>query len=159
MKAFPFILFVILLVQSCSKGTTTVPSDLITSRGKFLSPNGTYELVVGKSSKSLIDYKIIRIASTDEFTPEHLFSDIMRWAFYWENDTTLWVYSSDIGTSVWKGAPDGTFSEERVGRKPELIPSIPQELYDYLSKRQPKTDPLRQPNFDPPWLNKSYLLS
>lgn len=93
--------------------TSSGPSagKLIRKRGTFPSPGGTYDLVIGKKSRSLVDYKIVELSSNQEFAPKHLFSDAMRWAAFWENDSVLWVHSSDIGLSVWKADSAGTFSQ------------------------------------------------
>lgn len=132
LKIFVHILLVIFLLHGCFSDSSTTPDNLITGRGQFKSPKGTYDLLIGSKENSLVDYKIIRTETSEEFTPLQLFSEAMRWAFYWENDKTLWVFSSDIGTSVWKMKSDGKLSQEWVGRNPKLIESIPQELYDFL---------------------------
>ena len=50
-------------------------------------------------------------------------SDTQKWAIGWFDDKTIVLYSSDIGTSAWKLAEDGTISK---------LPSpVPTELIDF----------------------------
>lgn len=147
MKCSAPILLAVMFLYSCAPSRPSASSNLVTDRGTFPSPSATYELVIGSKSKSLVDYKIVSVATKQEFAPESLFSDAMRWAAFWENDEALWVHSSDIGLSVWKADSSGMFTQTGVGRNPSLVAKIPQELWDFLpssSKRQWAA--LRQPN-------------
>jgi len=133
------LLFLIVTLIGCSRGGFTGGNKLITKRGTFPSPLGTSQLVVGSKSASLVDYKIADDTTRKEYRPAMLFSDVMRWAAFWENDHTLWVHSNDIGLSVWKRGSTGEFSQEWLGEESKLIPSIPPEIWDFLassSKRQ-----------------------
>ena len=139
-----------MLLYGCAPSSPSASSNLVTDRGTFPSPSGAYELVIGSKSKSLVDYKIVSVATKQEFAPENLFSDTMRWAAFWENDKALWVHSSDIGLSVWKADSSDAYTQSWVGRDTSLVPAIPQELWDFLpssSKRQWAA--LRQPNSEP----------
>jgi hypothetical protein len=80
----------------------TAPSSaLIRSTGSYDSPSGSWTLEVFRGEGSLIQYKIMDQNLDSVFGPEIDFSDVHRWAFFWESDSTLWCHTSDIGTSVW----------------------------------------------------------
>jgi hypothetical protein len=89
-------------------------------------------LVIGSKPKSLVDYRIVDVATQKESSPDRLFSDAMRWAAFWQDDDTLWVHSSDIGLSVWRRGAQGSFSQVWLGEKSELVPTIPAEIWDFL---------------------------
>jgi len=147
-RLFPS-LFLVVLLAACSRSESTNTRELITDRGSFPSPSGSYQLVIGSKSKSLVDYKIVNVATKEEFTPKHLFSDTMRWAAFWEDDNALWIHSSDIGLSVWKRDSRGGFSQEWLGKKSDLVPTIPTELWAFLpSSLKRKWEPLRRQNSD-----------
>ena len=50
-------------------------------------------------------------------------SDIQKWAIGWFDDSTIVLYSSDIGTYAWKIAGDGSISQ--------LPHPLPAEINDY----------------------------
>lgn len=138
-------LALVTLMIGCSRTASTGASGLITDRGIFPSPSGASQLVIGSKSNSLVDYKIINAVTKKDFFPDNLFSDAMRWAAFWQDDDTLWVHSSDIGLSVWKRDPQGDFTQEWLGTRSELIPSIPTEIWDFLpSSTKRQWEPLRK---------------
>ena len=129
----------VVLLSSCSRRGSVTTGPLIKDRGTFPSPSGSSQLVISSKSRSLVDYKIVDVATKKEFAPDHLFSDAMRWAAFWQDDDTLWVHSSDIGLSVWQRDPQHGFSQVWLGKENELVPTIPDEIWDSLpssSQRQ-----------------------
>ena len=124
--------FLVALLTACSRKDPVASSSLITQRGSFPSPSGSYQLVIGTKSRSLVDYKIVNVATKQEFAPEHHFSDAMRWAACWQKGDVLWIYSGDIGSSVWRRDTKGVFTEESLADKPELIRAIPAELWSFM---------------------------
>lgn len=143
-------LLLVMLLSACSRSGSTGTGGLITNRGTFPSPSGSSHLVIGSKSKSLVDYKIVDVSTKKASGPDHLFSDAMRWAAFWQDDDTLWVHSSDIGLSVWRREAQGSFSQVWLGEKSELVPTIPAEIWDFLPsglKRQ--WDSLRKQNSEP----------
>ena len=107
-------------------------------------------MVIGSKPKSLVDYRIVNVATQKEFVPDRLFSDAMRWAAFWQDDDTLWVHSSDIGLSVWKRDSQGGFSQEWLGERSELVPSIPAAVWEFLpSSLKRQWEPLRKQNSEP----------
>lgn len=129
----------IVLLSACSRSGPATPGRLITSQGTFPSPSGLSQLVIGHKSRSLIDYKIVEVATKKESAPEHLFSEAMRWAAFWQDDDTLWVHSSDIGLSVWRRDSQRGFSQVWIGKDSALVPTIPPEIWEYMpssSKRR-----------------------
>jgi hypothetical protein len=141
----PIFFLIAFFLAACSQSGSTTTGRLITSRGTFMSPSGTYQLVISSRSKSFVDYKIINVATKEEVAPKNLFSDVMRWAAYWEDDNTIWVYSSDIGTSVWRQNSKEGFSQEWLGERPELVSRIPAELWSFMpSSLRRRWEPLHQ---------------
>lgn len=130
-RLIPMLLLAAILT-GCSRGGATRNARLITKQGTFPSPSGTFQLVIGSKPESLVDYKIVEIATQKEFVPDRLFSSVMRWAAYWQDDNTLWVHSSDIGLSVWRRDWRGGFYQVWLGERSELIPIIPPEVWDFL---------------------------
>ena len=138
------------LMSACSRDVPTRGDGLISDRGVFSSPSGSSQLVVGSSSKSLVDYKIVDVETKREFKPNFLFSDAMRWAAFWQDDDTLWVQSSDIGLSVWKRDTQGDFSHILLGERKEMIQNIPTEIWDFMpSSSKRRWEQLRNPESEP----------
>jgi len=132
MKAIATLLAAGLLLQACSPPSPSASSNLIKRRGSYPSPGGSYSLEIGRKSTSLVDYKIVSVSTRKEFAPKDLFSDAMRWAAFWENEGALWVHSSDMGISVWQADKNGDFTQTWLGPNSELVPKIPQEVWDYM---------------------------
>ena len=143
-------LFLVVSLSACSRSGSTATGGIITDRGTFPSPSGSYQLVIGSKPESLVDYRIVNVATKKEFTPDRQFSDAMRWAAFWQDDDTLWVHSSDIGLSVWKRNSQGVFSQEWLGERSELVRTIPKELWSVLpSTLKRRWEPLRKQNSEP----------
>ena len=158
MKAPATPILLALALLGCTPSSTVTPTNLITNPGKFASPGGSRELVISAGAGSLIQYKIIHRPTQNEFVPDRAFSDAMRWAFCWEGDDTLWVHSSDIGTSVWKIGSDGAFSQHWIEADTSVGHSVPRVLYDYLpaslrsrlgNTDDDNTEPVAPPNGGP----------
>jgi len=131
-----------ILLASCSQSGPAPAGGLITDRGSFPSPLSNHILVIGSKTETLVDYRIVNAATEAEFAPKKLFSDTMRWAACWEDDDTLWVYSSDNGLSVWKRSSNSTFAQQWLIQRADLIPTIPPNLWNFLPnslKRQWKS--------------------
>ena len=143
-------LLLLVLLSGCTRSGSTGTGGLITDRGAFPSPSGSSQLVIGSKPKSLVDYRIVSVATKKESVPDRLFSDAMRWAAFWQDDDTLWIHSSDLGLSVWKRDPQGSFSQEWLGERSELVASIPAEMWDFLpSSLKRQWEPLRKQNSEP----------
>ena len=125
-------LALLLLLSACSRNSVPGKGGLITERGAFPSPSGAFRLEIGSKSQSLVDYRIVDVATGRESRPDHLFSDAMRWGAFWQADDTLWVHSSDIGLSVWKRDAQGSWVQEWIGGRLEWIPRIPGQVWDFL---------------------------
>ena len=148
-RVFPTFLIVVLL-SACSQSGSIGTDDLITDRGVFPSPSGSSQLVIGSKAKSLVDYKIVDVATKKESAPDRLFSDAMRWAAFWQDDDMLWVHSSDIGLSVWRRESQGGFSQEWLDERSELVASVPAEIWDFLpSSLKRQWEPLRNRTSEP----------
>ncbi len=69
--------------------------------------------------------------------PRKSFSALHNWAFYLENDGTLWVFSSDMGHSVWKRNSQGIFKETAFDHylsREEIPKHIYNSLADYFER-------------------------
>ena len=94
------------------------------------SPDGlkTLNLSVNQSEVDPTKYLCVMFELRDKsgnllHTVQTSASDIQKWAAGWFDDTTIVIYSSDIGTSAWKLVDDGTIAK---------VPSpLSTELTDY----------------------------
>lgn len=92
------------------------------------SPNGSLTLIpsVNQSKNDLTKYHCVAFDITDS-TGARLHhvqsgaSDRMKWAIGWFNDSTVILYSSDIGTRAWKLNDDKSSDEVPYPLPPELI--------------------------------------
>lgn len=148
---FPALLLIYLDNATTFRYGSTEKGGLIAERGVFPSPSRAYQVEIGSKSWSLVDYKIVNVATKQEYSPKYLFSDAMQWAAYWQDDDTLWVDSSDIGLSVWKRNSQGAFSHEWLGKESDLVPTIPAEIWNFLpSCLKHQWEPLRQHKSEQP---------
>jgi hypothetical protein len=122
----PSILLVgIMLVMASS-------SPLLRSTGTYHSPSGLWTLEVFRGRGTLIEYRIMDQDSNASFGPEINFSDVHRWAFFWESDSRLWCHTSDMGTSVWTLSKDGVWTQHWLEHESKYIEEIPEVLFEFL---------------------------
>ena len=127
-----FIPIFVLILSACNVNKTVSHKDIINTFGEYTLPDGSYELNVKTGKGSLIEYVITENATSKKYQPDRLFSDAMRWYFYWENDSRLWVHSSDIGLSLWKKDSGGVFKQVWANSDGKLNSQIPDEVYNHL---------------------------
>jgi hypothetical protein len=102
--------FLIVLVAVVGCGSRSHSSSVIDSPGKFPSPGGKYVLKVVVTPQSIVTYSVAQIDSSQQLFSGSAGSTYQRWFFFWDKQGNLWVYSSDIGSWVWKSS-DGVFTE------------------------------------------------
>ncbi len=121
------------ILVGCERGAKP-PPGLIVNLGDYTSPSSRYTLQVTNPKRTLVDYVIVDNESGREFAPEYDFSNVHRWAFFWEGDNRLWCHSADIGLSVWTRQSDGSFLQEWFRRGEPFIAELPAPIYDHLSE-------------------------
>lgn len=83
-------------LRGCRPGGTA--SDTFIRRfGTFASPDGRKAVEVTRREKSLVDFKVVEVASGKALASDYVGSDAMRWFLWWETSDRLWGYGSDIG--------------------------------------------------------------
>ena len=109
-----------------------INSPLIRSTGKYVSPDGRFEVVVTTRSKSLIDYAISNSESQLEMASGGGFSDAQRWHLFWDKQNQLWEYNSDMGGfGYWQYSDEDTsFDFVKVGKADQSL--VPQPVFDNL---------------------------
>jgi len=101
------------------------------SAGDFKSPDQKLILHVEISPRRLVFYSIKDPASGQNLASDTVGSDHQRWFFYWDQNSTLWVHSSDIGGCVWRNN-NGKFTKQTFTEKDKLRAITPPAYYQNL---------------------------
>ena len=123
----PFLLILALVMfTSCDAPFGSAPSAL----KPIASPSGTMTLTpsVNQSKADATKYLCVEFDIHDKsnkllYHVQSGASDIQKWAIGWFDDSTIVLYSSDIGTYAWKIAGDGSISK--------MAHPLPAELNEY----------------------------
>ena len=107
-------------------------NNLIRMTGNYFSPNKEYLLKIEQKPKNLVIYEIKNNRTGAVYKPKYNFSDTMRWFFYWENNSTLWVYSGDIGLSYWTKDKEGRLIQRWATEKDKSVSQIPSAVVENL---------------------------
>ena len=101
---------------------------LITNIGSYFSPLSGLTLDVFKEGKK-INYTLTDDEGKYMLKSKNQFLHYQKWAFYFDSSGVLWVYSSDVGTSIWMKDSKGVYIEENIRSK--IIPASPKALNKY----------------------------
>lgn len=88
----------------------SVPSDaLIVKTGTYTIPGGGHLQVLEEGRA--ISYVLTGPNDATLLRSVNAFNATQRWYMAFGQDGSLWVYSGDVGTSVWSISEDGGFME------------------------------------------------
>ena len=114
MRLAAFFLLVLAAITGCGSpfGSTS------TALKPIASPDGTMNLTPSVNQSKADPTKYLCVAFDIHDATGGLLhnvqsgaSDIQKWAIGWFDDSTIVLYSSDIGTYAWKLADDGTIAQ------------------------------------------------
>lgn len=132
-RVFGFALFVV-LSAGCGRTLQTrtlAPGELVTQPGLYVSPNSPGLRVTVGPHDSIVRFEILGTDRQTVIGRGDAGSNVMRWALCFEGNDMLWVYSSDIGTFLWKSDPERGFLKVHPSYDAAFIRQIPQRLYDF----------------------------
>lgn len=127
-------------LRSCM-GPAKSEDRFVRKFGNFVSPDGKRRIEVIRRSKSLVDFKVLDVASGKELVNDYVGSDVMRWFLYWETPDILWGYGSDIGYFKCFEFTSGGVKETEIRSGAE----VPQEVWDNLPSTMQKHIKPREP--------------
>ncbi len=128
-KAFAF--FSCIWLFGCNRAPAPSATGLISSPGDFKSPDQKYALHIEISPKRLVFYSIKDFASGQIVVSDTTGTNLQRWFFYWDNESNLWVHSSDIGGCVWQNN-NGKYAKRTFDEKDDLRAITPPAYYQNL---------------------------
>lgn len=109
-----------------NKGTITLP-------GPYSSPGSEYQLMITLGpADTIVRYTVHHTGTGVKVVDSDAGSDSSRWYFVWGHDDTLWVYSGDIGSSVWVPA-DGAWSRHNLTLDSPFLKRVPAAFYANMS--------------------------
>lgn len=127
-------------LRSCFSSSKNA-GNFIRGFGTFASPYGKKKIEVTRRQKSLVDFKVLDVASGKELVKDYVGSDVMRWFLFWETPDVLWGYGSDIGYFKCFEFTTAGVKETKVQAGME----VPQEVWDNLPNVMQKRVKSRQP--------------
>ena len=124
-------LLVLVLITSCGRDAT--PRGLITQPGMYRSPNSKYDLSVTVGRDGIVHYSIADMRSATHVGSGGGFSTYQRWSLFWDRQSRLWTYNSDLGAlTVWFEEASGTMASTNLDASSDLLSELPQEVEAYL---------------------------
>lgn len=112
--------------------------EVATPGSPKISPSGQYKLVVFEAKDRggfpMNGFRIEDLSGNVLFTSEQHWSTRHRLYFLWDAENRVWVYSSDVGTSIWELA-DGRWQRKDHDAQAGLKPP------DFLKRAVPRQFP------------------
>jgi len=125
-------LFTILLSCSGQPERHVLTIGPIEHFGIYTSTDKITQLSVFEEN-SIVKYKMIYnkkivIESNDNI------GSFQRWFFFWDSKENLWIYSADIGTSVWAKDQQGNYTQYGIKDRPIYCNPVPPIIYNKWHK-------------------------
>jgi len=140
-RVWPAALFALLpLAGGCTNNVATSAANggVVREAGTYHVDSLSADLAI-EIRDHIVHYRIVTrdgrvlLQSTDRPSSRH------RWFILWDNTGgRLWVYSGDIGTSVWLPNDEGQFERVSLTGKSELINDIPDRFFEAMPESAQK---------------------
>ena len=110
-----------------------LPPEVATEERMAVSPSGLYGLQIIRVDEGLVPLGRFQIFSTDN--PDHIIYtqsekyDLRHTTFFvWDGQNRVWVYSGDVGTSIWTEQGDGEWISQLYYNSGLIAPPFLQEI-------------------------------
>ena len=137
MKRALLILALLLTASRCKPSAVENDMDETATPGHLLtSPNGKYRLVVFDDDESDSPVRGFRLEDSEGrrlLEPAERWSVRHRLYFLWDQQERVWVYSGDVGTTIWELGEAGWQPRPFAGsglRAPELLRRTVPKLFE-----------------------------
>jgi len=128
----------LLFFFGCGKSDSKMKSNwkggLLTEVGSYQRSSTGVLVNVWIDQEHLVRYSISAPGGRQLIRSSERASAYSKWIIYFDDNGWLWFDSSDIGSSVAKKSPDGTYQEVQISDQPDLIRMMPQEFFDRLPR-------------------------
>jgi len=120
-------LVLVALLIGCGRAPS--PSGVIDRFGTYTSPDKRLSLTISKEEQSTVAFALSLKGDGRSLHSDRIGSDVERWCFYWDEQSRLWIYSSDTGYfAIITIQPDGTVSKSEVDKGT----AMPKPIYEFL---------------------------
>lgn len=131
------------LALGCSRSPAHPPATVARGAGQTIVDGaGTYALAPGDvtltislrpaGSGDVVEFALRDAATGNTLASGDAGNNAMRWFLFWSSSRELWVYSGDLGTTVWREAGDGRYESTNVASDESLIRRMPARVFAEL---------------------------
>ncbi len=109
----------------------TWDGKVIVETGTYYIERNEYVISVSKDDKLMLHYSVLNEHGDKIIKSVEHASVVHRWCVFWDEENTLWVWSSDIGGFFWEKNKTGKYEQNEV-KSTEHFNKMPIEVFSFL---------------------------
>ncbi len=119
-----------IVIASCSPNCDWAGGE-IRDFGTFCNSNFTIRV---DEEDQLLKYEVTDSNGRSLIVQDMNISTIQNWGLFLDKKANLWIFSSDVGTSIWERNSDGKYYH-RIFYRQATKEDVPPELYESSLRR------------------------
>ena len=113
---------------------TVKHNTLLTGEATYIVAQNGLRLDIWRDpEQATIDYQLVDPSLDNVLLRSSAGSSFSRYFFVCDDESWLWVYSGDVGSSVWRLQGDGTYVQSALkAESPDLVRRMPDVFFEAL---------------------------